>query len=384
MTYTTFYPEDVADRLEYLIKNDNERNKKIKAGLDYVGALDWEKSARKLEKIIIDRLEGSSFIDSCNGNTHKNNVKASVVIPVKNGGARFIDVIDSVLRQRTPWYYEVIILDSESDDDSLEHIPKLENIYIYTIPKSQFNHGETRNFGACKANGEFIVFLTHDAIPANEWWLYNMVTHLEHYPNAAGAFGKHVAHEESGYFTTLEIDSHFSQFENYPLFLSNKTKKANTTGYQQWQQILHYFSDNNSCMKRDILLKIPFRNVKYGEDQLWALDAIASGYGKVYTPSSIVRHSHEYDIETTYNRAKIDAAYFKFFFGYELIDSEDELFRVSESYKKDIMITCYEKMLPDELGEKQIAIINARLKGYFDGRLESQFFEISNNTRSQF
>ena len=47
----------------------------------------------------------------------------------------------------------------------------------YEIPPSEFGHGKTRNYGASKGTGEFILFVTQDAKPADEYWLENFIRH---------------------------------------------------------------------------------------------------------------------------------------------------------------------------------------------------------------
>lgn len=50
-------PNSLADAICELIENPEKRDKLVKRGLEYVSQLDWEKSARKVEKIIIRDLE---------------------------------------------------------------------------------------------------------------------------------------------------------------------------------------------------------------------------------------------------------------------------------------------------------------------------------------
>ncbi|MFO1353056.1 MAG: glycosyltransferase, partial [Gammaproteobacteria bacterium] len=64
-------------------------------------------------------------------------MKASVVIPVKNGGALLVDVLKKVLAQRAPWPFEVLAIDSGSRDGSLEHIREL-GVRLHEIPPREF------------------------------------------------------------------------------------------------------------------------------------------------------------------------------------------------------------------------------------------------------
>ena len=101
----------------------------------------------------------------------------SIVIPVKNGGELLDRVLAKVFEQKTQYQYEVICVDSGSTDGSLEIIKKYP-CQLYEIPSQEFGHGKTRNYGAGKGTGEFIVFLTQDALPADEHWLEHFINGL--------------------------------------------------------------------------------------------------------------------------------------------------------------------------------------------------------------
>lgn len=99
---------------------------------------------------------------------------ASIVIPVKNGGERLNQVLDMIDRQETEFSYEVICVDSGSGDDSVETI-KRHGCILKQIPPEEFGHGKTRNLGASLGTGEFILFVTQDAMPADTHWLDQML-----------------------------------------------------------------------------------------------------------------------------------------------------------------------------------------------------------------
>ena len=42
------------------------------------------------------------------------------------------------------------------------------------------------------------------------------------------------------------------------------------------------FSDNNSCIRRDIFEKYPYEDINFAEDQIWARKMIELGFKKVY------------------------------------------------------------------------------------------------------
>ena len=85
----------------------------------------------------------------------------TIVIPAKNGGELFDKVLAKVFEQETKYEYEVICVDSGSTDSTLDIIKKYP-CKLYEIAPSEFGHGKTRNYGAGKGTGEFIVFLTNE------------------------------------------------------------------------------------------------------------------------------------------------------------------------------------------------------------------------------
>ena len=106
---------------------------------------------------------------------------ASIVIPVKNGGEKFINVCTSIATQQVDGKFEVICIDSGSTDGSQE-IARDHGFRVIEIPSAEFGHGKTRNFGASQGSGEFIVFLTHDAIPKDNNWLQLLIKPLQKVP----------------------------------------------------------------------------------------------------------------------------------------------------------------------------------------------------------
>ncbi|QOP42673.1 glycosyltransferase [Sulfurimonas sediminis] len=364
VTFSGPSPIDIKEKIKYLLLNPNARKKQVMNAKKWLKQFSWIKSAREIEKAILDRLAEHNF--EAIETYKKEKIKASIIIPTYNGGELFKTVLVALQNQITPWKYEIIVLDSESTDGTAEYLKSIDNIIYKTIKKEDFNHGATRNYGVEISQGEYIAFITQDAIPTHNHWLYNFVTMLEHYPNAAGAFGKHIAHDDASTFTKRELREHFNNFLNFPLSVSLKSKIPDGYDEKSWMGILHFYSDNNSCFRKSIWKKIPYRNVQYGEDQLWADDIIKKGYEKLYVPTAVVKHSHEYAPKTTYERAKTDADFFKYYWGYQLIDSDKKDHIVKELIKNDI-IFALENALPKKEINDRIASIKAKFQGYLDG-----------------
>lgn len=242
--------------------------------------------------------------------------RASVLIPVKNGGALLGEVLDAVLAQSTPWPFEVIVVDSGSRDGSVE-CARQRGVRVEVIPAAEFGHGRTRNYLASLSRGDFLVFITQDARPADAHWLRHLVEGCNSAPDVAGAFGPHRAHPGARHVTERELTEHFAGFGSVlsRVQLEDRERFDREVGYRQW---LHFFSNNNSCLRRSVWEKLPFPDVMFAEDQTWMLSAIKAGYAKAFVPEAAVYHSHDFGVWETLQRNFDEASSFQRDFGYDM------------------------------------------------------------------
>ncbi|MCJ9430767.1 glycosyltransferase [Kordiimonas marina] len=377
VTWAAADPFAIADAIEALIGDEEGRLRQADVALEWVSGFSWHKAAAAVEAAVQGKVAEAIASGRASGCTHVTRPlekeasgapHASVVIPTYNAGAGLDAVLDAVCNQHTPWAYEVLVIDSGSTDETLDIVAKHEKVKLHHLEKGTFNHGATRNLGVELTQGDYIAFLTHDALPANDAWLFNLVSPLEEHPDAAGAFGRHLAYPDASAFTTRDLDAHFKQLLSQPLTLSARTDarryKAKDEG---WRQILHFYSDNNSCMRRSVWEKIPYRRVAFGEDQLWADDIIAAGYEKLYAAQAVVYHSHDFDEEETRERSSIESSFFKHFFDYGLIKSEDELEDTLAALNDGDERWGLAHGLDEDEIELRKKLNAARLRGYLEG-----------------
>jgi len=248
-------------------------------------------------------------------------LKASIICPTLNGGLKFRQCLKQLQNQKAKFQYEIIVIDSGSNDGTAEFLnhQKLlhNNLKVIFIDKTDFQHGRTRNLAISQAIGEFVAIVTQDSIPKNLNWLKNLVEDLEDYPDAAGAFGRHVAYPESGPVAEKEINFHFNQFGQYTTCykINSLERFRKEIAYKQF---MHFFSNNNACIRKSVWKVIPFPEVDFGEDQLWAMQILVNGYSKIWSPNSIVMHSHSYGLAASIKRSYQESFYFKKYFNYDL------------------------------------------------------------------
>lgn len=245
-------------------------------------------------------------------------MKASIIVPTKNPGSMFIEVLQAIRNQRADWPFEIIVVDSGSTDGTVDEIKRHPEVTLIEIPPNEFGHGRTRNLAISKARGEFCALLTHDARPVDEYWLSHLVAAVEQDSRIAGAFGPHRAYQQHSAFTKRDLENHFSTFERLPFVLSRDTDAERYKSDQGWRQILHFYSDNNSCLRRSVWERIPYPDVEFAEDQIWASQVIEAGWKKAYAPNAAVFHSHEYGPFEQLQRAFDESLAFRTLFGYRL------------------------------------------------------------------
>lgn len=365
------HPTAIADALQQLLSDETARRTQAEAASKWVGKFSWAESASLVEKGVVERLSEFAAPTAPHALPKSTAPTASVVIPTWNAGPIFAEVLEAVMGQRTPWPFEVLVIDSGSTDETLATVAKYPDVRLHQIDQAAFNHGATRNLGAEMTSGKYIAFLTHDAMPYHDRWLFNLVSSLERYPNAAGVYGKHLAYPDASAFTKRDLNQHFKTMSGLPLALSKDTDKERWQSRDvQWQQLLHFYSDNNSCMRRSAFEKISYRPVVFGEDQLWAWDVIQAGYEKVYAPQAAVYHSHDYDPDENYERSRIESAFFKHFFGYELVKTSDDLDKMIENSNTSDQEWGEANGVSLEETELRQQLNAARLKGYLAGCTE--------------
>lgn len=243
--------------------------------------------------------------------------EVSVVIPVKNAASIIREVLQAVSRQVTPWPYEIIVIDSGSSDGTLKIIREFEAVRLVEIPSAEFGHGRTRNMGVRLAKGRYVALLTHDAIPADDAWLANLVAPMLDDERIAGVFGRHVAHDNATHCTRRDLDAHFANLHaaGAVLWMDDVQRYGEDVGYRQ---LLHFYSDNNSCLRKSVWEQLPYPDVDFAEDQLWAKTIIEQGHRKGYAHDAVVKHSHDFGPRETLQRSFDESRAFRNHFGYDL------------------------------------------------------------------
>jgi len=219
-------------------------------------------------------------------------IDVSIIMLTRNAGNQFNNTLEAIFKQVTKYKKEVIVIDTASTDDTL-NIAKEFDVKIVNITKEEFGHGKTRNYGAKIANGEFLVFITQDALPKGKDWLDNLLKPFSQ-KQVVGVYARQIPRDDASPFEKYFLT------KRYPdIFHSKNLKKI--LGPIKLENI--FFSNVCSAIRRKALLKIPFdEDLIMSEDQQWAKEVILAGYSIAYQPKAIVIHSHTYKLPMVFRR----------------------------------------------------------------------------------
>lgn len=218
----------------------------------------------------------------------------SIVIPVKNGERFLHEVLTSIFDQVFDLAFEVILIDSGSKDRSLA-IARQFPVKLIEIPPESFNHGETRNLALklSDPDAKFIVFLSQDATPSNRDWLRNLIAPFAEDERVAGVFSRHIPRPGASIPTVRQL------VEGTQSGGASRIVKHMPPSLEDYQENITYyiwFSNTSSAVRKSVFEKYPFKRVDFAEDAVWADEVLRAGFKIVYEPSSMVIHSHNYNL----------------------------------------------------------------------------------------
>lgn len=261
----------------------------------------------------------------------------SVVIPTCNAGKQFHYLLDE-LHKQTIRPHEILVIDSSSTDGTAE-LAQSCGCKVITINHTNFNHGTTRNLGVSNAQTEFVVFLTQDAIPADEDVIAELIKPMQTDSNIAICYGRQLPRPNA---QPLE---RFAREFNYPTQSILKTKNdIETLGLKTF-----FCSNSCSAIRHSIFNELGgFKNnVIVNEDMLFAAKAILRDYSVYYSAVAKVYHSHSYSLLQTFKR------YFnigRFFADNKWLLKHAALKRYGGGMLKSGVKTFWERRMPHYIG----------------------------------
>ena len=214
----------------------------------------------------------------------------SIVIRNLNEGNHLKQALLSIQKQQVDFEYEIIVVDNESDDDSVK-IASDFGCKIITLKRSEFTFGHSLNYGIQKVSGSFILILSAHIILLNEFFLKNIPAYF-HDPQVAGL----------RFVNAADKTSAEQSIENGPQELIYSA----TVTQEHWQ---HLIINHCAAIRKSCWNDIKFNKELFaGEDKQWAIDVLKAGNKLLYNVPCYYIYTRTLTREQKIKRQAIETA----------------------------------------------------------------------------
>jgi len=207
---------------------------------------------------------------------------ASIIIRTYNEERWIGKCIEAINSQRGIGDVEIIVVDSQSTDNTLM-IAREKKVNIISIKKKEFSYGMTLNLGCKYAKGKYLVFISAHCIPVDNYWLKNLLDGFD--KKVVGVYGLQVPHPDVSIYEKRRMEA--------MLTITQTEDSLNKI----------YFSNSNSAILASYWKKYRFSEAAtFGEDKIWAKEAIKNKRRIIFNKKAIVYHYHNFSLRDIFLR----------------------------------------------------------------------------------
>ena len=215
------------------------------------------------------------------------------IIPVYHPGNEFKELLKRLSNQSHR--LNKIILMNTGEAPWKEKIEKeFPMCEVHLLEKKDFDHGGTRHEATTYSEADYLLFLTQDALPNNEFLIEKLLGGFAQDEKVKAAYGRQLPNS-----TCREIEKYTRSF-NYPSESRVKSKAdLDTLG------IKTFFCSNVCAMyeKKTYEAQGGFvRRTIFNEDMIYAGGLIKNDYKIAYVAEAEVIHSHNYNAVEQFHR----------------------------------------------------------------------------------
>lgn len=237
--------------------------------------------------------------------------------------------------------FEIILVDNESTDDSIETFEHIKSKYPnLKLIKNEENLGfaEGNNVGIRNSDGDYILLLNNDTIVKKDF-LSRLVDATKKFPNAGAIGPKIYVYDKSSQI--WHIGGEITKWIN---FISTPLKYSNEYRSVDW------LSGCALMMKRETVKEVGLLDSSffiYLEDVEWSIRAKKAGYDLIYTPNAELWH-----IAGSITSKKQGGTPFFIYYGYR-----NRLFILRKHYTGLIATAAYVKTIVSLLVRSLISLL---------------------------
>lgn len=187
----------------------------------------------------------------------------------------------------------ILFLDTNSRDGTREVIKK-NGFEYYSVNQQEFDHGATRQLATILVDADIYIFMTQDALPANNDALKNLVTIFDVDEKVGCAYGRQLPRPTA---TVLEAHARLFNYGRESLLFSYKDHK-------KYGIKTCFNSDSFAAYRKSALLDIGGfpQHIILGEDMYVAAKMLMQRWKIAYRDNAQVYHSHNYNFIQEFKR----------------------------------------------------------------------------------
>lgn len=207
-----------------------------------------------------------------------------VIIPTYHPDQSFRELLTRLSTQTYPVGH-ILIINTEEKYWNEDLIRGIDHAEVFQIPKSEFDHGATRDMGAGFSDADVLLYMTQDAIPYDNCLVENLMDALRQ-PMVKAAYARQLPKPD------CNIPEGCVRSFNYP-------EESTVHTFEDLETLgIKTFFCSNVCAAYDHRLYTEMggftRPCIFNEDMLYAARIITLGYGVAYAADAKVLHSHNY------------------------------------------------------------------------------------------
>ena len=220
-------------------------------------------------------------------------MKVDAVIPAYKPGHDLRELVEKLLDQTVRLGRIIIINTDREFFDEKEYLiaPAVEVVHI---TRHEFDHAGTRDMGLRMSDADYVLFMTMDAIPKDNYLVEKLLSGIRRADNIAVSYARQLPKKDCN-----RIEQITREF-NYPA-----QSRVQTSDDIKELGIKAYFC-SDVCAMYDASIYRSLGGFKapaiFNEDMVYAAGALDAGYAVSYCADALVYHSHNYTGRQYYRR----------------------------------------------------------------------------------
>ncbi len=220
-------------------------------------------------------------------------MKVDAVIPAYKPGHDLRELVEKLLDQTVRLGRIIIINTDREYFDEKEYLiaPAVEVVHI---TRHEFDHAGTRDMGLRMSDADYVLFMTMDAIPKDNYLVEKLLSGFRRADNIVVSYARQLPKKDCN-----RIEQITREF-NYPA-----QSRVQTSDDIKELGIKAYFC-SDVCAMYDTSIYRSLGGFKapaiFNEDMVYAAGALDAGYAVSYCADALVYHSHNYTGRQYYRR----------------------------------------------------------------------------------